>query len=82
MVVGAVWAQTTASYDLSWHVLSGGGREMTSPDHALRGTMGQVVIGKAVGDDYAASSGYWIGEKPEMGTNWLFMPVVVKEFSR
>jgi hypothetical protein len=56
-----VLAQVSASYDLSWHVIAGGGGRAESPRYMLQGTAGQPVIGPAAGSGHTLCSGFWCG---------------------
>jgi hypothetical protein len=76
-VVGPVLAQVSAEYDLSWHVIAGGGGRMGGGQHALQGTAGQTVTGPAVGGSHALCSGFWCGA--EMGYR-IYLPVVLRGF--
>ena len=62
LLAGTVLAQTSPNYDLSWHVVAGGGREgMTSGIHRINGTLGQFAIGPATSTDHFVGAGYWYG---------------------
>lgn len=45
LAVGGAWAQASPGHDLSWHVVAGGGRDVASEGHVVRGTLGQFSIG-------------------------------------
>ncbi len=79
--VGVVWAQTSPNYDLSWHVLSAGGREgMTSGSHTVHGTLSQLAIGPAQ-SSHAVGSGYWYGlRRPAEVGFYVYLPVVFREY--
>ncbi len=76
-LVGAVWAQVSPNFDLSWHVIGGGGRDMTSTTHTHRGTLGQFAIGPATSSSHHLGAGYWYGIRlaPTFG---LYLPLVTK----
>jgi hypothetical protein len=80
VMVGLVWAQTSPGYDLSWHVVGGGGRDMASAGHAMRSTLGQFAIGPAQGTSYAVGAGYWYGMSigPGPAGRILCVPMVLK----
>lgn len=79
--VGAAWAQASPNYDLSWHVLSAGGREgMASAGHIVHGTLSQLAIGPAH-SSHAVGSGYWYGLRPPTGAAFsVYLPIVLREY--
>ena len=54
-------AQVSAHYDLSWHVIGGGGGESASAAHLLRGTVGQPLTGVSLSSGHMLRSGFWHG---------------------
>lgn len=70
-----VLAQTSADFDLSWHVVAGGGGRSTSADYIVQGTVGQAVAGPpaAASSDYRLNSGFWYPAEFE-----IYLPLVVK----
>ena len=60
---GAALAMSSASYDLPWDVLSGGGGEgRSSASYVLGDTVGQSsAIGLSQSTSYRLGSGYWYG---------------------
>ncbi|NQE46538.1 hypothetical protein C5S31_11005 [ANME-1 cluster archaeon GoMg2] len=54
------YAQVSANYDLSWHMLSGSGGQMDSASYIQRSTAGQV-IGSSDSSNYRMGAGYWYG---------------------
>jgi hypothetical protein len=60
-LVVPVLAHVSANYDLSWHVIAGGGGKMESTQYTLQGTTGQPVIGSAAGSGHTLCSGFWCG---------------------
>ena len=60
----AVWAQTSANYDLSWHVVGGGGGVSSSASYSVNGTAGQSAASprQAAGSNFVVNSGYWHGD--------------------
>lgn len=76
--VGVAWAQVSPSHDLSWHVLSAGGREWaTSTQYAVNGTLSQFAIGPATGTQFGVGSGYWYGMGGPIPTH-LYLPILFK----
>jgi hypothetical protein len=78
-LAGAVWAQNSPNYDLSWHVIAGGGRNMASASYALRGTLGQLAVGKAESADHALETGYWSSVLAAAAPYEVFLPLVVRD---
>ena len=65
MAIGTVTlAQTSPSFDLSWHVIGGGGGESASASYQLNGTIGQSVASPptASSASFALSSGFWAAD--------------------
>ena len=81
---GTALAQVSDNYDLSWHVLAGGGREgMTSGSYALHGTLGQLAIGPATSGLTSVGSGYWSGVQGSAGSPvpaiyHIYLPLVYR----
>ena len=82
ITVAAAWAQSSASFDLSWHVIGGGGGPAASVHYGISSTVGQWVASPpySFSRHYAASSGYWFGEGPTI--SGLYLPLVLKSFSQ
>jgi len=60
-LTGIAYAGVSANYDLSWHVLSGGGGgQMDFATYALSSTVGQI-IGSSESSNYRLGAGYWYG---------------------
>jgi len=55
-------------YDLSWHVISGGGGHSAAGAYALEGAVVQPV-GAMSGGDYELQSGFWCGVSAALGMN-------------
>jgi hypothetical protein len=70
-----VLAQASASYDLSWHVIGGGGGRMAGAHHTLQGTAGQPVIGPTAGGGHTLCSGFWCGVEAEYR---VYLPLVLR----
>ena len=75
-LAGAVLAQTSASYDLSWYTMSGGGGRAASASFAMNSTVGQAAVGISDSPSYRMSSGYW---QPWLD-RFLYLPLVMKNF--
>jgi len=54
-------AQTSDSFDLSWHTMDGGGEtSMTSPSFQLSGTIAQSDPGFVASAGYDLEGGFWV----------------------
>lgn len=84
LLLGAVVAnaQTGDGYDLSWHVVSGGGGPMSSTNYALNGTIGQAAIDPAVSTNYDLGAGYSYGVVIQIGPVELkiYLPLIFKNY--
>jgi hypothetical protein len=74
----AVLAQTSAGFNLEWHVIGGGGNESSSAGYRVHGTIGQSVASPpwAGSADFVVSSGYWSEGLPA-GTT-VYLPAIWK----
>ena len=72
---GWALAQVSASYDLSWNVISGGGGSMSSASYSLEGSIGQPALGTSSSTSYRLDAGFWAGI-----WEWfsLYLPAVLK----
>ena len=54
-------AQTSASYNLEWNVIGGGGQPVNSAHYAVNSTAGQGAASppQSSSTHYAVSGGYW-----------------------
>lgn len=75
LLVNIAGAQSSATYDLSWHVLAGGGGRAASTNYAMDGTLGQAALGVSDGAQHGMSSGYW---QNWPGTYVVFLPLILK----
>jgi hypothetical protein len=67
-------------YDLSWHVISGGGGHAEAGAYALDGSVLQPA-GEMSGGDYELRRGFWHGVSVAPAvTDWAYLPVIVKSF--
>jgi hypothetical protein len=68
-------------YDVSWHVISGGGGHSAGGAYTLDGSVLQKV-GEMSGGDYELQSGFWYGVSVAPAViDWAYLPVIVKSFS-
>ncbi|MDX9954638.1 MAG: hypothetical protein RBT75_11105 [Anaerolineae bacterium] len=70
-------AQTSATYNLEWHVIAGGGQPVSSASYRVNATVGQGAASPplATSATYRLSAGYWFrGIVP-----WrLYLPLVMR----
>lgn len=73
----AVFAQSSARFDLTWHVVGGGGQPAGSSSYRVHGTVGQAFAGPpdASSAAFAHGSGYWVFES----SHSIYLPIVVHE---
>jgi hypothetical protein len=73
-------AQTSASYNLEWHVIGGGGQPVTSTHYMVNSTAGQGAASPpySFSGNYVVSGGYWFGAGPTISN--LYLPLVLKNF--
>jgi hypothetical protein len=82
ILASAALAQTSANYDLTWHVKACGGGAMDSANYGMQGTLGQVVAGDVESANYTLQSqGYWIPiapSEPGPGHKFeIYLPLVL-----
>ena len=70
----AVWAQTSAGFNLEWHVIGNGGGESSSAHYQVNGTVGQPVVGSVTDrNEYVVTTGYWSFSSQ----TFVYLPIVV-----
>ncbi|TMC57162.1 MAG: hypothetical protein E6J26_06635 [Chloroflexi bacterium] len=74
---GSAFAQSGVSYDLSWHVIAGGGRMFSAGGtYALGGTLGQSGAGTLGEGAYILTAGFWAGTASTASS--VYLPLVVR----
>jgi hypothetical protein len=68
------FAQVSSNYDLSWHVIGGGGGQMDSTGHSLQGTLGQPATGLMTSSGHTLCSGFWCEGSEEFE---VYLPLVL-----
>lgn len=79
LALGAVaLAQTSAGFNLEWHVIGGGGGQSSSASYQVEGTIGQGVASPPTAGSagFVVSSGYWSGSAGMAGTT-LYLPAIL-----
>jgi hypothetical protein len=79
LLVGVALAQTSASYDLTWNVIAGGGGPISGGGYAINSTIGQPVVGVAKEAGYELCSGFWCGAA--VVEYRIYLPIVLKNYS-
>jgi hypothetical protein len=76
-IAGRVAAGTSASFDLSWHALTGGGGSRTSASYMVQDSLGQMAAGTSTGASSMIESGFWnrMGAIPDPGF-FIFLPLL------
>jgi len=64
---GVVLAQVSTNFDLSWHLLSGGGGSRTSPDYQVDDALGQWAEAPSSSANYQIAPGFWYGAAGQAG---------------
>jgi hypothetical protein len=64
-------------YDLSWHVVAGGGGYVQAGDYTLGGTAGQPAAGRVQNGNYDLCAGFWCLEQARVGYG-VYLPLVCK----
>jgi putative copper export protein len=68
-----VLAQSSPGYDLSWHVVGGGGGRLEGTAYTLHGTAGQPVVDLLPGGGYVLAGGFWVG-----GIYRVYLPLTLR----
>jgi hypothetical protein len=77
LLAGPVLAQVSANYDLSWHVIAGGGGRMESAGHTMWGTLGQPASGPLASTDHTLCAGFWRGGAVAV-RHQLYLPLTLR----
>jgi hypothetical protein len=75
ITAAAVLAQTSDSFDLGWHLLSGGGGTRQSASFRLDDVLGQWADGRTASVARQVDPGYWPAGPADMAQH-IFLPVV------
>jgi uncharacterized membrane protein YccF (DUF307 family) len=78
LLVGVVLAQTSASYDLTWNVIAGGGGPISSTSYAINSTIGQAAVGRVGNSTFELCSGFWCGAA--VVEYEIYLPIVLKNY--
>ena len=71
-------ARTGDGFDLSWHVMGGGGAggPLIGSGFSVRSTLGQTAVGTADHTPYGLCSGFWCGVRGYLA----YLPLVVRNY--
>lgn len=80
ITLGGAWAQTSASFNLEWHVIGGGGQPLSSAHYMVNSTAGQGVASPpySLSASYVVCAGYWCS--PALTID-VFLPLVLRNYS-
>jgi hypothetical protein len=75
LAAGAALAQSSASFNLTRHVIAGGGGLSASASYVVQGTIGQAESGPRAlrSGSYSLVGGYWAGPA---GYELIFLPLI------
>jgi len=69
------------SYDLSWHIISGGGGHIKAGAYTLQSAVVQPA-GEMSGGLYALQTGFCYGlPVAEVVAGWAYLPVIIRSFA-
>jgi hypothetical protein len=78
LVAGVAWA-SSASYDLAWWTVDGGGQTFsTGGGYRLGGTAGQPDAGLMTGGGYTLGGGFWRGGETAATPYRIYLPLVMR----
>jgi len=79
VTLGAALAQTSANYNLEWHVIGGGGQPVSSANYIVNSTAGQGVASTPYSSSasYVVCAGYWCAGGLTID---LFLPLGLKSY--
>ena len=73
--VSSVRAAPTASYEITWYTIDGGGGTLSGGAYTLDGTLGQPDAGTLNGGSYTLDGGYWSGSAMMYR---VYLPLILK----
>jgi uncharacterized membrane protein len=78
VLTGSVLAQVSTNFDLSWHLLSGGGGSRGSANYQISDSLGQWAGGLVSGSSYRIESGFWYGTVISEKGREIYLPLILK----
>ncbi len=76
LVLLATDALAFDGYEISRHVIGGGGGHLQAGIYTLDATIGQAVTGRAVNSPYDLCAGFWCG----LGRYKVYLPLVLRNY--
>lgn len=72
-----VMAQSSAGFNLDWHVIGSGGTQSKAANYQVEGTFGQSFANSdpVRSAEFGVSSGYWVFD----GKTAVYLPLVVNQ---
>ena len=77
LLAAPILAQISTLYDLSWHLLSGGGGPRASSHYQIDDVLGQWPDGQSSSAQYQIDPGFWHAGRAVQPRH-LFFPVVLR----
>jgi len=77
LIMGTVvLAQTSAGFNLEWHVIGSGGQASSSSSYRVNGTIGQGIASppSASSPNFILNSGYWLADTQTT----IYLPAIIK----
>jgi len=80
VTLGTALGQTSANYNLEWHVIGGGGQPIDSFSYIVNSTVGQGAASPpySFSGRHVVSGGYWFGDALTIAHSYL--PLVLKNY--
>ena len=78
MLTGVVLAQVSTNFDLSWHLLSGGGGLRSSANYQVSDSLGQWVGGSVSSVGYQIATGFWYGTVVAEEGQVIYLPLILR----
>ena len=78
VLTGVVLAQASTNFDLSWHILSGGGGFRSSANYHISDSLAQWVGQSSSSTGYQIESGFWYGTVISEERREVYLPLVLK----
>jgi hypothetical protein len=74
------FAQNGNEFDLSWHVIAGGGGTSNGNIYTVTGTSGQAIVGYSSSENYVVGSGFWGTNSPIAieSDYFVFLPSIIR----
>jgi hypothetical protein len=74
-LTGRALAQTSANFNLDWHVFTGGGGTRSSAAYTVQDSFGQFAAGASNSASMQIQAGFWNGNNAYLV---VYLPLVVK----